>query len=55
MALVVLTGFLFGVDPIDPVTFSAVAGLVMTVALAASSFPGMRATRVDPVVALRGE
>jgi predicted permease len=50
-----LTGFLFGVDPIDPVTFSAVAGLVMTVALAASSFPGMRATRVDPVVALRGE
>jgi putative ABC transport system permease protein len=50
-----LTGFLFQVDPTDPLTFTAVAGLVLTVALAASSFPGLRATRVDPVVALRGE
>jgi ABC-type lipoprotein release transport system permease subunit len=43
------------VNPTDPVTFAAVAGLVLTVALAASSLPGLRATRVDPVVALRGE
>jgi putative ABC transport system permease protein len=51
----VLTGFLFEVSPIDPLTFVGVASLVMVVAFAASSFPGLRATRVDPVVALRGE
>jgi putative ABC transport system permease protein len=51
----VLTGFLFAISPIDPLTFAAGGSLVMTVALAASSFPGLRATRVDPVVALRGE
>jgi putative ABC transport system permease protein len=50
-----LTGFLFEVNPTDPLTFAAVSGLVMTVALAASSLPGLRATRVDPVIALRGE
>jgi ABC-type lipoprotein release transport system permease subunit len=50
-----LTGFLFEVNPTDPMTFAAVVGLVLTVALAASSFPGLRATRVDPVVALRAQ
>jgi putative ABC transport system permease protein len=50
-----LTGFLFEVNPTDPLTFAAVSGLVMTVALAANSLPGLRATRIDPVIALRGE
>ena len=46
---------LFGVDPIDPVTFAAVAALLGGVALLASYIPGRRATRVDPVIALRAE
>ena len=50
-----LKGFLFQLDPADPLTFAAVAGLVIAVALAASSLPGLRATRVDPVIALRSQ
>jgi putative ABC transport system permease protein len=46
---------LFGVRPSDPITFVAVAALLATVAAAASLMPGLRATRVDPVTALRNE
>jgi ABC-type antimicrobial peptide transport system permease subunit len=44
---------LFEVTPTDPVTFGAVAAVIMIVALAACLVPARRAVRVDPVVALR--
>jgi putative ABC transport system permease protein len=44
---------LFGVKPTDPTTFVSVAVTLVGVAALATLIPGMRATRVDPVVALR--
>jgi putative ABC transport system permease protein len=50
-----MQALLFSTAPSDPATYAAVAGLLMLVALAAAGIPGLRATRVDPVVALRSE
>ena len=46
---------LFGVTPEDGATYAGAAALITLAALAAAAVPALRATRVDPVTALRGE
>ena len=55
LATLPLKSFLAGVSTTDPLTIAAVAMLLTTVSVAASWLPVRRATRVDPMVALRDE
>jgi predicted permease len=51
----VLTDMLFGVTPHDPLTFAGVPVLLLVVAFFACYIPARRATRIDPLIALRYE
>ncbi|MDE3130526.1 MAG: FtsX-like permease family protein [Acidobacteriota bacterium] len=50
-----LSGLLYDVTPLDPITFGTVAILLAATSLAATYLPARRATRVDPLVALQAE
>jgi ABC-type antimicrobial peptide transport system permease subunit len=50
-----IANILVGVSPHDPLTFAAVLAMVAFVSLLATLVPARRATRVDPLIALRAE
>jgi len=52
-AMPLAQSLLYNVSPFDPITFAAVSVFLLAVALVASVLPGLRATKVDPLVALR--
>ncbi len=51
----ILATFVYKVSPTDPLTFGAAAGLLLAAAIAACLLPALRASRIDPAVALRSE
>jgi len=48
-----MSSLLFGVDPLDPVTYAIVTLLLIAVAMMAAYVPARRSTRVDPIEVLR--
>jgi putative ABC transport system permease protein len=50
-----MASLLFGVTPADPMTFAAVCIALMALAVAGCWLPASRASRVDPMLALRGD
>ena len=50
-----LSSLLYRVSPYDPLTFAAVAGVVLVASLTASIIPARRAARLDPLIALKGD
>jgi predicted permease len=51
----VLSALLFGVEPVDPLTFASVCAIAITAGLLATCIPALTAARVDPTTALRGD
>jgi ABC-type antimicrobial peptide transport system permease subunit len=50
-----IQGMLYGIAPADPVTYLVTAGVILGVGLLASLWPASRASRVDPMIAMRAE
>jgi ABC-type antimicrobial peptide transport system permease subunit len=50
-----ISSMLYGVAPTDPVTFTAVSGILLGIGVLASWLPARRATRIDPIAALRSD
>jgi len=50
-----LSGFLYGITSTDPLTFAVVSLVLAAISVLASYLPARRATRVDPLIALRAE
>jgi ABC-type antimicrobial peptide transport system permease subunit len=50
-----MSGMLYGVEPTDPVTLAGVSLLMAAAAVVAALLPARRATRVDPMEALKSE
>jgi len=50
-----ISGLLFGIQPTDILTFAGISGLLAIVALLACAVPALRASKVDPMIALRFE
>lgn len=50
-----MTGMLYGIQPLDPATFTAVGAVLLTVSLVASSAPAFRAAWLDPMKTLRDQ
>ena len=50
-----LTSLLFGISPLDPITYAGVIALLAAVSAGACGLPAWKAARVDPSIALRAE
>lgn len=51
----VLASLLFGISSTDPITFLGISLVLLAVAILASYLPALRATKVDPIIALRAQ